>query len=214
MEPESAPSRKWDPRPILFRRYREFGDRKLRLMGAAWCELGHIEDVDERLHRLRSLIVRYPDELQLWDELRAIRSSILDYLPLEVIHEIEVDYLIALSESGPWRSLRDLMYVMMRIETHRSEPSTHGRMQDWVERIVDITFHPHPIPDMQAEWWTSEVVALAESIYAERAFDRLPILADALEDAGCDNEDILSHCRGSGPHVRGCWVVDLVLGKS
>ena len=62
-------------------------------------------------------------------------------------------------------------------------------------------------------WPTSDVVALAKGIYEERAFDRMPILADALQDAGCDNEDILSHCRGPGPHVRGCWVVDLVLGK-
>jgi hypothetical protein len=55
--------------------------------------------------------------------------------------------------------------------------------------------------------------ALAATIYHERAFDRLPILADALEDAGCDNADILDHLRGPGPHVRGCWALDLVLGK-
>jgi hypothetical protein len=60
---------------------------------------------------------------------------------------------------------------------------------------------------------TSTVVSLAEGIYVGRAFDRLPILADALQDAGCDNADILDHCRGSGTHVRGCWVVDMVLGK-
>lgn len=54
---------------------------------------------------------------------------------------------------------------------------------------------------------------LAASIYTDRAFDRLPILADALEEAGCTDEAILSHCRGPGPHVRGCWVVDLLLGK-
>mgnify|MGYP001076712257 FL=1 len=41
----------------------------------------------------------------------------------------------------------------------------------------------------------------------------MPLLADALMDAGCDHEEILAHCRGEGPHVRGCWVVDLVLGK-
>ena len=63
------------------------------------------------------------------------------------------------------------------------------------------------------QWRTSTVLALACGIYDERAFDRLPILADALQDAGCENADILDHCRGPGPHARGCWVVDLVLGK-
>ena len=48
----------------------------------------------------------------------------------------------------------------------------------------------------------------------ERAFERLPILADALEDAGCSNADILNHLRSDGPHMRGCWPVDLILGKS
>ena len=56
-------------------------------------------------------------------------------------------------------------------------------------------------------------VALARQMYESRDFSAMPILADALQDAGCDNEDILSHCRSDGPHVRGCWVVDLVLGK-
>jgi hypothetical protein len=60
---------------------------------------------------------------------------------------------------------------------------------------------------------TSTAKRLAETIYADRAFDRLPILADALEEAGCTDADILSHCRGPGPHVRGCWAVDLLLGK-
>jgi hypothetical protein len=60
---------------------------------------------------------------------------------------------------------------------------------------------------------TSTVTQLVQAIYEERAFDRMPILADALEDAGCSNQDILSHCRGREEHVRGCWVVDLLLGK-
>jgi hypothetical protein len=54
---------------------------------------------------------------------------------------------------------------------------------------------------------------IAQTIYHDRALDRMPILADALTDAGCDNEDILSHCRSEGPHVKGCWVVDTLLGK-
>ena len=64
------------------------------------------------------------------------------------------------------------------------------------------------------KWRTDTVVALAQGIYDDRAFDRMPILADALQDAGCDSDDILDHCRDTGPHARGCWVVDLVLGKS
>ena len=63
-------------------------------------------------------------------------------------------------------------------------------------------------------WLTSTVVQLAVGIYDEKAFDRMPILADALQDAGCDNADVLDHCRGPRPHVRGCWVVDLILGKA
>jgi len=62
-------------------------------------------------------------------------------------------------------------------------------------------------------WLTANVTNLAQAIYTDRAFDRLPILADALEDAGCTNRDILDHCRQPGEHVRGCWVVDLVLAK-
>jgi hypothetical protein len=62
-------------------------------------------------------------------------------------------------------------------------------------------------------WLTSTVTTLAEGVYADRAFDRLPILADALQDAGCDNADTLNHCRGNGVHVRGCWVVDLLTGR-
>jgi hypothetical protein len=63
-------------------------------------------------------------------------------------------------------------------------------------------------------WNGNTIPKIAQGIYEDRAFDRLPILADALEDACCDNADILAHCRSGGEHVRGCWVVDLLLGKS
>ena len=57
-------------------------------------------------------------------------------------------------------------------------------------------------------------VGIATGIYDDRAFERMPILADALQEGGCDHADILTHCREPGTHVRGCWVVDLVLGKA
>jgi hypothetical protein len=64
-------------------------------------------------------------------------------------------------------------------------------------------------------WRTDTAIALARQMYESRDFSAMLILADALQDAGCDNDAILSHCRDTSlTHVRGCWVVDLVLGKS
>ena len=71
----------------------------------------------------------------------------------------------------------------------------------------------HPIT-FDPAWRTFDVTMIAAGAYEDRAFDRLPILADALQDPGCENADILSHLRGGGPHVRGCWALDLILGKS
>jgi hypothetical protein len=79
--------------------------------------------------------------------------------------------------------------------------------------LRDVIGNPFRPVTVDPAWLMSTVRALAAVIYADRAFDRLPILADAIEDAGCDSADILAHCRGDGPHVRGCWVVDLLLGK-
>ena len=52
-------------------------------------------------------------------------------------------------------------------------------------------------------WLTPKVTSLAQAIYNDRAFDRMPELADALQEVGCDHQDMLSHCRGPGPHVKG-----------
>jgi len=60
---------------------------------------------------------------------------------------------------------------------------------------------------------TRTACCLAREVYESRDFGPMPVLADALEDAGCVEPEILAHCRGEGPHVRGCWVVDLVLGR-
>jgi hypothetical protein len=63
------------------------------------------------------------------------------------------------------------------------------------------------------EWRTSTVLALARQMYESRDFSPMPILADALQDTGCDNDNILNHCRGPGPHSRGCFIIDQILGK-
>jgi hypothetical protein len=83
-----------------------------------------------------------------------------------------------------------------------------------VALLREIFGNPFRPVAVDPAWLTSDVLALARGIYEEKAFDRMPILADALQDAGCANEDVLTHCRDvTQLHVRGCWVVDLVLGK-
>lgn len=88
---------------------------------------------------------------------------------------------------------------------------THSDPVVWLRDVFGNPFRPAAL---DPSWLTSDVVALAQGIYNEKAFDRMPILADALQDAGCDNAEVLDHCRGPGPHVRGCHVLDMLLGKS
>jgi hypothetical protein len=79
--------------------------------------------------------------------------------------------------------------------------------------IFGNPFRPVTIDPAWLRWKFDTVSAIARHVYEDRAFHDLPILADALEDAGCTNADILTHCRQPGEHARGCWVVDLLLGK-
>jgi len=87
----------------------------------------------------------------------------------------------------------------------------HLRLQEEVFR--DIVGNPFSPIEFDSRWRTSDVIGLARGIYEERAFQRLPILADALMDAGCEDDRVIAHCRGNGLHVRGCCVIDLALGK-
>jgi hypothetical protein len=93
-----------------------------------------------------------------------------------------------------------------------------ARRQTVLRCIFGNPFHPFALAPSCT---TATVLALAHLAYEDRILpagildsQRLAVLADALEDAGCTDPDILVHLRGPGPHVRGCWVVDLLLGKS
>jgi hypothetical protein len=79
--------------------------------------------------------------------------------------------------------------------------------------LRDIFGNPFRPTAFSPAWRTDTALALARRMYDSSDFSAMPILADALQDAGCDNTDVLDHCRNPGEHVRGCWVVDLVLGK-
>jgi hypothetical protein len=82
------------------------------------------------------------------------------------------------------------------------------------DRLRDIVGNPFRPVSVAPEWRTATVLALGRGILAERAFERLPILADALEEAGCSDTELLAHCREPRVHVLGCWVVDSLLGHS
>ena len=94
----------------------------------------------------------------------------------------------------------------------------HADFQEAEQQLAlgrDIFGGLSPSANFSADWRTDTVLTLARTMYESREFGAMPILADALQDAGCDNTDILDHCRNTKPvHVRGCWVVDLVLSKN
>jgi hypothetical protein len=87
------------------------------------------------------------------------------------------------------------------------EQHVHAGLMRCVFRstLHTVGFRPH--------WRTETAVALARTMCDAREFGAMPILADALQDAGCDDEHVLNHCRQPGDHVRGCFVADLVLGR-
>jgi hypothetical protein len=126
------------------------------------------------------------------------------------------------AEDGERRAQCDLLRDVFGADL--GPPGARGCWLHWGPRITRS--NPRPVQWCQLptprdlaprpEWlaWNGGTVpALARAIYAERAFDRLPILADALEEAGCTDAALLAHCRGPGPHVRGCWAIDLILGR-
>ena len=87
------------------------------------------------------------------------------------------------------------------------------RQAELLRDVIGNPFHRHVIDPAWLAWNGATVHRIASSIYESKNWDELPILADALEDAGCGDADILTHCRSTGLHTRGCWVVDLLLDK-
>ena len=105
-------------------------------------------------------------------------------------------------------------------ETHTAEHyvwDANYDLQNPVQSDLVRDIFGNPFRPVVADpvWLTDTAVSLARGMYESRDFSAMPILADALQDAGCDNTDILNHCHdASATHVRGCWVVDLVLDLS
>ena len=123
----------------------------------------------------------------------------------------EMMYLAQLLQFSLPRPRRPSRYVGM-IGDYEPE-GILGLPQSGLAILRDIFGNPFRPTTLNPSWLTSTVVSLAQGIYDERAFDRMPILADALQDAGCDSEEILNHCRQLGEHIRGCWLIDLLTGR-
>jgi hypothetical protein len=162
-----------------------------------------------------SHLVRYRKALQASEEYadHQISRERLSTLVKQELGEFEIsqDWVIALAcTPGPMPPSEAALEIARGVAgsiLEQEEPN-----QAILTR--DVFGNPFRNMTLSSAWQTSTAVSLAKAIYSDRAFDRMPILADALEDAGCDDAAILEHCRGPNVHVRGCWVVDLILGKS
>jgi hypothetical protein len=88
-----------------------------------------------------------------------------------------------------------------------AEPAAQARL------LRDIIGNPFRPVAIDPAWLTPQVVAVARAVYKGRQWDELAVLADALQEAGCSSADLLAHLRSGGEHVRGCWALDLILGR-
>jgi hypothetical protein len=217
-----------DPQKMLAFLRENASDRKLRLFAVACCRRIWPLLADERSRRAVEVAEQYADDRND-SELRhshsaadkaAHEAAYPDYAPYSQADPAAA--YAASAAAGPW-PLNVVPHASCAVSNvafrhTRSEATVEAaRVAEHREQchlLCDI-FGPLPLRPVvfDPSWPTSTVKQIAEAIYQERAFDRLPILADALEDAGCNDPNILDHCRQPGPHVRGCWVVDLVLGR-
>ncbi len=182
--------------------------RKQRLFAAACCHrITHLL-TDERCQRAVELVELLADGLVMDDEWRdterAVKKIAWDMSGREIVNEAAAAVAMA-----------DCTYdaiIPAEFAAHASGRPHEAAVQ--ASLLRDVTGNPFRPVQFDAIWRTPSVVQLAQIIYEEKVFDRLPTLGRVLEEAGCHDTEILRHCRGSGPHIRGCWVVDLILGET
>jgi hypothetical protein len=116
-----------------------------------------------------------------------------------------VGFTLVFQETGDWEA-----WPASNHPIGRTEADLHCRL---IRDLFGNPFRPVFLDPAWLAWSGSTVPNLAQAIYDDQAFSQLPILADALEEAGCTDAEILDHCRHPGEHVRGCWLLDLILAK-
>jgi hypothetical protein len=120
-----------------------------------------------------------------------------------------------LGDDANWAA-RQSLYIasdMWMFPSPDSEALAEGERSAELRLVREIFGNPFQPVALDPAWSTPAVVQLARSLYEERRFEDVPVLADALEEAGCQDAAVLGHCRGPRPHVQGCWVLDMMLGK-
>lgn len=188
-----------DTTPMLRFLRGKASDRKLRLLAAISCRRIRSLMDDERRLRAVEVAEQYADGVVGQTALDDARQAVLDWGDLLERQDFPgIAYArVAATLTRP---------LMTDTPPHEFPPTIPAAVRE----IFGNPFRP---VTSAPSWLTSDVLGRASGIYRECAFDRMPILADALMDAGCDNEDMLCHCRSNELHVRGCWVIDLLLGK-
>jgi hypothetical protein len=184
------------------------GERQLRLFAAACCR--RVLDLlpDARSRHAVDVFERHAEGLAGAGELRAALVQAWS------AGENAASYLA--SEEPFLVAFRAALDRARAAHPERVDP---GREKAEVAAQCDLLrdvcnpFHPGILDDGVPSWNGGAVPRLARAVYDGRRFEDLPILADALEEAGCTDAELLAHCRGPGPHARGCWALDLVLGR-
>jgi hypothetical protein len=197
-----------DPESMLLYLTAAASDRKLRLFACACCRRiwdllpeGACRRAVEASERFADGEINADDLQRSWlAARRLVASAVARVSGWDRLTAAEMEARDA-ARSGAWSAAHSVV-----ADTALEERQAQS------ELLRDI-FHPFHALAPQSAWLTPEVTALAQEMYRERTFDRMPVLADALTKAGCQDSAILAHCRGPGPHVRGCWVVDLLTGR-
>ncbi len=169
-------------------------DRVWRLFMAAFW-IGNVPLLD--LKRDRTTLVKRVTMLEVWAETGAHPKRLPKHRPPAVFLNSDV-----------WEAVAETIRAAEGVAWGEAARPRH------VALLRDIFGNPFRPVTFSPSWRTDTAVSLARGMYESRDFSAMPILADALQDAGCDNDDVPNHCRDPKQfHVRGCWVVDLVLGK-
>jgi len=184
----------------------KMGRRLLRLFGCASCpHIWHLVP-DGDCRRAVGVAEAYADDVCANLKLNAARNQVAVALSIgDVVALLAVASVVNAEARMASRAGSD---VSNSLDGRWGVGNVH-----FCTLLRDLFDNPFRPITFDRRWRTETTVAFASGIYSDRAFDRMPILADALEEAGCDVPEVLAHCRGPGPHARGCWVVDGVLDK-